>query len=79
MYQIVIIAAATVALGASPTVAQVSQAQANTGKSAAASEQKKYCLEYDNVVGSRLTGRECKTKSEWAKEHVDVEAMLRSK
>jgi hypothetical protein len=40
-------------------------------------DNKKYCIAYDKVVGSRLSEVECKTKAEWAKQRVDVDRMLR--
>ena len=47
-----------------------------SGKSAAA-DQKKYCVAYDGVVGSRVTKQECKTKAEWAKDRVDIDKLLK--
>ena len=43
----------------------------------AAADQKKYCVAYDGVVGSRVTKQECKTKAEWAKERVDIDKLLK--
>lgn len=70
-----IIVALSVALIAAPASAQGNDAKA--GKSATAVDQKKYCIQYDNVVGSRVARTECKTKAEWARERVDVDKMLK--
>ena len=43
----------------------------------AAVDQTKYCIAYDNIVGSRVRAQECKTKAEWAKARVDVDKMLK--
>ena len=73
-----IIAAVGMALIAVPASAttNASASASKAGKNAAA-DQKKYCIAYDGIVGSRVTKQECKTKSEWAKERVDVEKMLK--
>ena len=71
-----IIAAVSMALMAVPASATVNTAAAKPGKSAAA-DQKKYCVAYDGVVGSRVTKQECKTKAEWAKERVDIDKLLK--
>ena len=70
-----IIAAVGLALIAVPASASVNAVAAKPGKSAAA-DQKKYCVAYDGVVGSRVTKQECKTKAEWAKDRVDIDKML---
>ncbi len=66
--------AVTVALIAVPASQRPTAPKA--GKSAAV-DQKKYCIAYDNVVGSRVSRQECKTKAEWAKERVDIDKMLK--
>lgn len=71
-----IIAAVGMALIAIPASATVNSSASKAGKSAAA-DQKKYCIAYDGIVGSRVTKQECKTKSEWAKERVDIDKMLK--
>ena len=43
------------------------------------SDQTKYCVAYDSIVGSRVSKQECKTKAEWAKERVDIDKMLNGK
>ena len=70
-----ILVAVGVALITVPASAQNSAAP-KSAKSAAA-DQKKYCLSYDNVVGSRVRAQECKTKAEWAKDRIDIDKMLK--
>ena len=68
--------AVTVALIAVPATAAGNAAAPKTDKSTTV-DQKKYCLYYDNVVGSRVRTQECKTKAEWAKERVDIDKMMK--
>jgi hypothetical protein len=70
-----ILIAAGMALIAVPAGAQNSAAP-KSGKSTGV-DQKKYCLSYDSVVGSRVRAQECKTKAEWAKERVDIDKMMK--
>lgn len=71
-----IIAVVGMALIAVPASATVNASAGKAGKSAAV-DKKKYCLTYDNVVGSRVRTQECKTKAEWAKDRVDIDKMLK--
>ena len=71
-----IIAAIGMAMMAVPVSATSNTVAAKPDKSAAA-DQKKYCVAYDGVVGSRVTKQECKTKAEWAKDRVDIEKLLK--
>ena len=71
-----IIVAVSMALIAVPASARGNADTAKSDKSAAV-DQKKYCLSYDNVVGSRVNRQECKTKAEWAKERVDIDKLLK--
>ena len=71
-----IIAAVGMALIAVPAAATVNSTAGKASKSKA-EDQKKYCLSYDNVVGSRVTKQECKTKAEWAKDRIDIDKMLK--
>jgi hypothetical protein len=70
-----IFVAISMALIAAPLSAQNSATPKND--KGAAVDQKKYCIAYDNVVGSRVARQECKTKAEWAKVRVDVDKMLK--
>ncbi|HKP34715.1 MAG TPA: hypothetical protein VJT70_08055 [Sphingomicrobium sp.] len=40
---------------------------------AKAQEQPKYCFQYEQDTGSRISRMECKTKAEWARLGVDVD------
>ena len=71
-----IIVALSMALIAVPASANETSSTAKGDKSASV-DQKKYCLSYDSVVGSRVRAAECKTKAEWAKERVDIDKMLK--
>ncbi|WP_395621839.1 hypothetical protein [Sphingomonas daechungensis] len=69
-----ILVALSVALIAAPAAAK---GEPKSGKEATtAVDQKKYCISYDNVVGSRVTRTQCLTKDEWKKQRVDVDKML---
>ena len=72
-----IIVALSMALVAAPAQAATNRLAQKPAKSAAAEDQKKYCIAYDNVVGSRVARHECKTKREWARQGVDVDRMLK--
>ena len=71
----IIFAAALTAIAAPASAANTSAGQ-KADKNAAA-DQKKYCVAYENIVGSRVTRQECKTKAEWAKDRVDIDKMLK--
>ncbi len=71
-----IIFAAAMAFIVAPAFAANTSAGQKADKNAAA-DQKKYCVAYENVVGSRVTRQECKTKAEWAKDRVDIDKMLK--
>jgi len=74
--KLIIVALSTVLISA-PVSAKGTEGDGKSGKDAAAAvDQKKYCIQYDNVVGTRVARTQCKTKSEWAKERVDVDKML---
>ena len=72
-----IIAAVGMALIAVPASATINTAAAAKPAKSAAADQKKYCVAYDGVVGSRVTKQECKTKAEWAKDRVDIDKLLK--
>lgn len=70
-----------IALAMATVAAQV-QAQAgaaaqNRNGNAVAAEERKYCIQYEKMVGSRLERQECKTKRQWVKEGVDVDKLLK--
>jgi len=60
-----------VALGAG-TFALAGAGQAPAAKPAGNQAEKKICLSYDPIVGSRIRQTECKTKAQWAQEGVIV-------
>ena len=59
---------------ANSTSSGVADSNSNA-KSAGAgtAKEKKYCIPYDEVTGSRVSAMECKTKSAWAREGVNVD------
>ena len=75
MTQKFMIAALGLAVIASPAVGRTNAEQ--KAKQTSSADQKKYCIAYDNVVGSRVTRTECKTKADWAKERVDVDKLMK--
>jgi hypothetical protein len=77
MTNLAILAAATIALGATPSVGQINDHQAKTEKLSAQSDDKKYCLQYDDLVGSRISKYECLTRKQWAKRGVDLDEHLK--
>ena len=72
-----IILAAAMAFIAVPASASGNSSDQKSDKSAAAVDTKKYCIAYDNIVGSRVNRQECKTKADWAKDRVDIDKMLK--
>ncbi len=71
-----IIFAAAMAFVVAPASATNTLADQKADKNAAV-DQKKYCVSYENIVGSRVTRQECKTKAEWAKDRVDIDKILK--
>ena len=70
--------AAGIALVGTPATAGSSAGEQKAKTAATAkSDSKKYCIEYEKVVGSRISPVACKTKSEWRSEGVDVDDLLR--
>lgn len=74
-----IIIACGITLITTPAAASSSSAAGQKSKatSGANADTKKYCIAYDKVVGSRVDRVVCKTKSEWAQEHVDVDRLIK--
>ena len=74
--KLIIVALSTVLIAA-PASAKGTQEEGKSEKEAAANvDAKKYCIQYDNVVGTRVSRTQCLTKEEWKKRHVDVDKML---
>ena len=72
-----------IALGAAvlapPAGAHGNGGEQDRGAAAGAAQEKKYCVQLEPVTGSRITQQACKTKAEWAKENVDVDALVKGK
>ena len=77
MTNLAIFAAVSIALGATPTVAQVNAGQQKPEKPAAAADQKKYCMTYDDTTGSRIAKEVCLTRKQWADRGVDLDEYLK--
>jgi hypothetical protein len=60
------------ALAAGATTTQPRPAMPAKATASAASPNVKYCVD-DDATGTRIHGRQCKTKAEWAKAGVDVD------
>jgi len=73
--KLIILALSSIVLAA-PVSAKGTDDNVKSEKSASAVDTKKYCIQFDNVVGSRVARTQCMTKDEWAKHHVDVDKML---
>ena len=83
MFQKILIAsaatflAATAATAATDATAASSPAALQKKAKKPASEQK-YCLQIEASTGTRVNRKECKTKSQWAREGVNVDELIRS-
>lgn len=73
MFKKILVASAATLVAAT---AITTSASANTSREQAPKQkpaaETKYCLQYEDGVGSRISRRECKTKAEWARQGVDV-------
>ena len=47
----------------------------NESAKPARADNTKYCVEVEQITGSRLNMTQCKTRAEWAKEGVDVDQL----
>jgi hypothetical protein len=76
MMRMTIIALSLIVVTAPASAADPSPNQAATvpqGANAAKPQERKYCIQLDDIVGSRIRGKmECKTKADWAREGIDV-------
>ena len=68
----VLVASASPALASNAGSNQAKAAQANGGK------ERQYCLKEANT-GTRLASKDCRTKAEWAKDGVDIEAVAKGR
>ena len=59
---------------ASPAIAQDSASPTSRAPASTKAKEQKYCFKLDDQTGSRIKGPlVCKTKTEWAREGVDVD------
>ena len=72
-----LIAVGTAILAAPAGAQSGSATQSRGGTASEAAQERKYCLQYEAMTGSRITKQACKTKGEWAKEDVDIDALLK--
>lgn len=72
-----LVALGMVLIAAPATAAGADGKENAASKSATAAQEKKYCIAYDNIVGSRVARQECRTKADWARQGVDVEKLLK--
>lgn len=68
--------AAVAAPASASTSAQVSATAQNGNGHPVAAQEKKYCIQYEQMVGSRVNRQDCKTKRQWARDGVDVDKLL---
>lgn len=50
--------------------------KSNQKTTTAAVDTKKYCIQYDDLVGSRISRSQCLTREEWKRKNVDVDKIL---
>jgi hypothetical protein len=72
-----IASAATVMAASLISGTALAAAPNSSGQQKSQRAEKKYCLSYDNVVGSRLTRAECRTKAQWLREGIDINQMIK--
>lgn len=73
MFQKLLIASAATVVAAATIAASASAAAAPSQKPGAT----RFCISYHPVVGSRIGRVDCMTKTEWAREGVNVDKMIR--
>jgi hypothetical protein len=74
MLSTVMILATSLILGANGT----SNAGAKSSQGGKSAPEQKYCIEYEKMVGSRLSQTECRTKKDWADQGVDLDELLKN-
>jgi hypothetical protein len=62
---------------AAPAAATVASPKAQVAKPARAARAPLYCMKDEKLVGSRIQKQTCMTKSDWAKEGVDIDQLQR--
>ena len=75
-----IIALVTLSIAGAPARAEssVGSAQTKEAATADASKERKVCLK-EALTGSRMRSQECKTKTEWTREGVNIEDVVKNK
>jgi hypothetical protein len=73
--QVVTIAASLILTATSTSNSMATSAQKPVDPNSAAAV--KYCIEYEKIVGSRISQTECRTKKAWADLGIDVDEMLK--
>lgn len=63
-------------VGASSTATAATPTVNPSPKTEHAASAQKYCLQMDQVTGSRVREAECRTKADWKKQGVDVDQLL---
>ena len=67
------IAAIAAPAAATKTPAGNEAAAKSSAAPAPAAQEKRYCMQYDTITGSRTRARtECRTKADWARRGVDI-------
>ena len=49
----------------------------DSAKTKKSTKERTYCIQYDDLVGSRIRKADCLTKKQWADQGVDVDEMLK--
>lgn len=67
------ISTALVAAPAAATTAPASAQPAAKSATAPAAKERRYCMQYEAVTGSRTSAKtECRTRADWARRGIDV-------
>ena len=78
MFKSLAIAASAIVIATAAPAAPSGGSKGQDKAQPTGAKEKRYCIAYEKVVGSRVTQTECKTKSEWARDRVDIDEMLKS-
>lgn len=67
-----------IALSVTPgSVNAQTEIEQSNAKQKSVAQETTYCIQYDDLVGSRIRKSECLTKKQWAKQGVDVDEVLK--
>ena len=75
MFQKILIASAATVLATATFATSASAATSNPSRKAAG--ETRFCISYHPVVGSRIGRVDCMTRTEWAREGVNVDKVMR--